>query len=433
MDERIAAGGVGQVWRARDLLLERPVAVKLLRPEYADHPETLERFRQEASHAGALSHPCVAKVYDYGHGGPGGVPYLVMEFVDGPSLSDLLDAGPIEPAFALDVIAQAASGLHAAHRTGLVHRDVKPANILIGPDGRVKITDFGVAHAAGQAPVTAPGLVMGTAQYLAPERISGAAGTPASDLYALGIVLHECLTGMPPYEGTQAEIMAGHLYMPLPPLPAGAPPELDALVARLTAKDPAGRMADANELAALAAILRDRMSADRLVPPARQPVLSGELPPRPEQDPWPFVAGAGSPPGRRRRGVMVLAAASVLLAGACLAWVLASGALHAAPAAGRGSASASAPASSAPPSRTRPAASASTATGNAKTGGKPTATRKHDQGRGGKNGKAKKSGRPSATSTAPPSPAPAPSSATTAPSPAPSPSPSNCLLGVVCL
>src|SRR6185437_4518973 len=200
LDERIAAGGVGQVWRATDLLLERPVAVKVLRPEYSDHPETLDRFRKEARHAGALSNAHVAQVHDYGHSGPEGPPspYRVMEYVDGPSLADLLAVDPTEPVSALDIIAQAADELSAAHKAGLVHRDVKPGNILIGRDGHVKVTDFGIAYAAGQAPVTGPGLVMGTTQYMAPERIAGNQGTAASDVYALGIVLHECLTGVPP-------------------------------------------------------------------------------------------------------------------------------------------------------------------------------------------------------------------------------------------
>jgi serine/threonine-protein kinase len=269
LDERIAAGGVGQVWRATDLLLERAVAVKVLRPEYADHPETLERFRKEARNAGALSNSHVAQVYDYGPSGPDGSPYLVMEFVDGPSLADLLAVDPIEPARALDVIAQAAEGLAAAHKAGVVHRDIKPGNILISSEGRVKVTDFGIAHAAGQAPVTAPGLVMGTTQYMAPERIAGNPGTAASDLYALGIVLHECLTGMPPHDGTAADVMAAHLYLPLPPLPADVPAELDVLVDRLTTKDPARRISDARELADLAARLRDSIGGGALVPPAR--------------------------------------------------------------------------------------------------------------------------------------------------------------------
>ncbi|MGH3211042.1 MAG: protein kinase domain-containing protein, partial [Trebonia sp.] len=262
-------------WRATDLLLERPVAVKVLRPEYSDHPETLERFRKEARNAGALNNPHIAQVYDYGASGPDGSPYLVMEFVDGPSLADILVVDPIEPARALDVIAQAAEGLAAAHKAGVIHRDIKPGNILISREGRVKVTDFGIAHAAGQVPVTSPGLVMGTTQYMAPERIAGSQGTAASDLYALGIVLHECLTGVPPHDGTAAEVMAAHLYLPLPPLPADVPPELDVLVDRLTTKDPTRRISDALELAEVAGRLRDSFGDGSLVPLARTAVQSG--------------------------------------------------------------------------------------------------------------------------------------------------------------
>ena len=262
------------MWRATDLLLERAVAVKVLRPEYSDHPETLDRFRKEARNAGALSNPHVAQVYDYGLSGPNGSPYLVMEYVDGPSLADILAVDPIDPVRALDVIAQAAEGLAAAHKAGVIHRDIKPGNILISSEGRVKVTDFGIAHAAGQAPVTGPGLVMGTTQYMAPERIAGNPGSAASDLYALGIVLHECLTGVPPHDGTAAEVMAAHLYLPLPPLPADVPPEFDHLVARLTAKDPAKRISDARELADLAARLRDALGGT-LVPPGRTGGHSG--------------------------------------------------------------------------------------------------------------------------------------------------------------
>jgi hypothetical protein len=294
LDERIAAGGVGQVWRATDLLLERPVAVKVLRPEYSDHPETLARFRKEARHAGALSNPHVAQVHDYGPDGPGGSPYLVMEYVDGPSLADILAVDPIEPIRALDVISQAADGLSAAHRAGLVHRDVKPGNILISREGQVKVTDFGIAHAAGQVPVTSPGLVMGTTQYMAPERIAGGPGTAASDIYALGIVLHECLTGVPPHDGTPAEVMAAHLYLPLPPLPADVPPELDELVARLTARDPAVRIGDALEVADLAARLRDAMAGGTFVPSARTGAYTGPGAAIPGSVP-PVAAFAGGP------------------------------------------------------------------------------------------------------------------------------------------
>jgi serine/threonine-protein kinase len=285
LDEPIAAGGVGQVWRGTDLVLERRVAVKLLRPEYSDHPETLSRFRAEARHAGALTHPCIAQVYDFGDSAPGAPPYMVMELVEGPSLADVLAQEPVTAPYALDVISKAAVGLGAAHEAGLVHRDVKPGNILLGPDGDVKITDFGIAHALGSAPVTDPGLVMGTTQYLAPERIAGGSGTPGSDLYSLGIMLHECLTGVPPFEGTPAEVMAAHLYKPLPMLPAGTRPEVEDLIARLTAKDPAVRLCDANEVAALALRVRAAITANDGMPRQRQalaisPVSGVPAPPR---------------------------------------------------------------------------------------------------------------------------------------------------------
>jgi serine/threonine-protein kinase len=378
--EPIAAGGVGQVWRAADLLLDREVAVKLLRPEYADHPDTLERFRAEAKHAGSLTHPCVARVYDYGNAGPAVPPYLVMEYVNGPSLADMLAVDPVHPVLALDVAAQAAAGLDAAHRIGLVHRDVKPGNILVGADGLVKITDFGIAHAAGSAPITGPGLVMGTTQYMAPERIAGGQATPASDLYALGILIYECLTGLPPYDGSTAEVMAAHLYLPLPPLPAGVPPELGELITRLTAKDPAARLSDAAEVAAIATRLRDALAADAgltvaasaytgaatgshafagaaltAAPPmdagaaadvdapftGPAPQLAGpgmtgntgaldDRPPRPGAPPH---SPSGRPVRTGRRRATTLAAGVTVLAGAGVAWLLATGALHDSPAA----------------------------------------------------------------------------------------------------
>jgi eukaryotic-like serine/threonine-protein kinase len=342
LDEPIAAGGVGEVWRGTDVQLGRPVAVKLLRPEYADHPETLVRFRAEARHAGSLSHPRIARVYDYGEPGPLGPPYLVMELVDGPSLADILDRDTISPARVLDVLTQAALGLDAAHQAGLVHRDIKPGNILLRPDGVVKITDFGIAHAAGSAPVTRPGVVMGTTQYLAPERATGGEGTPASDLYSLGIVAYECLSGRPPFAGTTAEVMASHLYQQLPSLPPGVPPELAELLARLTAKDPADRIASAGELAAIASQLYRELTggtptgemARQAEPPRQRPVPSAEQVPRTgeafggEQPPRPDAA----PPWRRsrRRTTVVVAASATVLAGAAAA-LLASGAFQATP------------------------------------------------------------------------------------------------------
>jgi eukaryotic-like serine/threonine-protein kinase len=357
LDEPIAAGGVGQVWRGTDVQLGRPIAVKVLRPEYADHPETLARFRAEARHAGALNHPRIAKVYDYGEPGPlGGPPYLVMELVDGPSLADILDHQTLSPVRVLDVLTQAALGLDAAHEAGLVHRDIKPGNILLCPDGTVKITDFGIAHAAGAAPVTRPGVVMGTTQYLAPERATGGGGTPASDLYSLGIVAYECLTGDPPFSGTTAEVMASQLYQPMPSLPPGVPPGLAELLASLTAKDPADRIASAGQLAVVASQLYAELTggtppagqaAQRAEAPRQRPVPQTERVPRAErgqragQTSTAEEAYRGEQPPRRdtapvgrrsrKRTTVAVAASVTVLAGA--AGLLASGAFQGTPAA----------------------------------------------------------------------------------------------------
>jgi eukaryotic-like serine/threonine-protein kinase len=294
LDSRIATGGVGEVWRATDLVLGRPVAVKLLQDRYAGHPETLARFRAEAQHAGALSHPGIAQVYDYGEADAPGPPYLVLELVDGPSLAGMLARGPLDPAATMDVVAQAAAGLAAAHAAGLVHRDIKPANLLMGPGGIVKITDFGIAHAAGSAPLTKTGTLVGTPAYLAPERAAGARATPASDLYSLGIVAYECLAGTQPFQGTALEIAAACQREPLPPLPAAVPALVSALVAALTAKNPAARPDSAAQVAARAAGLRDALNGKL----ARAPAARISSPPATRAD-VPPAAPAGLPSATR--------------------------------------------------------------------------------------------------------------------------------------
>jgi hypothetical protein len=257
LGDRIAVGGAGEVWRAVDVALDRPVAVKILRAEYAQHRETLSRFRSEARHAASLTHPGIAQIFDYYDSGDDHLPFLVMELVDGPSLADVLTRGPLDPAEAMDIVAQAAAGLDAAHRSGLVHRDIKPANLLLTRDGTVKITDFGIAHAAGSAPVTRQGTLIGTPAYLAPERVAGHAATPASDIYSLGILAHECLTGARPYGGTPTEIALAHGQRELPPLPAHVAPPVRAFVADLTARDPRDRPASAG----LASVRATKLSA----------------------------------------------------------------------------------------------------------------------------------------------------------------------------
>jgi eukaryotic-like serine/threonine-protein kinase len=260
LDSRIAGGGMGEVWRAIDMVLGRPVAVKLLRPEYAQHPETLARFRAEARHAAALSHPAIAQVYDYGDTGDGHPPFLVMELVDGPPLTRVLADGPLDPAVVLDIVAQVAAGLAAAHAAGVLHRDIKPGNLLVGAGGAVKITDFGISYAAGSAPLTRTGTVIGTPGYLAPERLAGAGAGPSGDVYSLGMVAYQCLSGGLPFTGTAVEIALAHQHQPLPPLPMSVPTDVAVLVDSMTAKDPAMRPSGAAEVAARAAALRDSIA-----------------------------------------------------------------------------------------------------------------------------------------------------------------------------
>ncbi|MCW2946574.1 MAG: serine/threonine protein kinase [Actinoallomurus sp.] len=244
--ERIAAGGQGEVWRAEDTALGRPVAVKVLRGEYADSAEFRDRFRREARHAAGLSHPGVAQVFDYDEGQGGAPPYLVMEYIDGESLSaTIARQGPVGADRALEVIVAVASALAVAHAAGVVHRDVKPGNLLIGQDGSIKITDFGIARAVDAIPLTRTGMLLGTPLYLAPEQASGLPATAASDLYALGVIAFELLTGRPPYEGPAAAVLLAHRDSPFPELPPSVPSGLRDLVLALTAKDPAMRPADA--------------------------------------------------------------------------------------------------------------------------------------------------------------------------------------------
>lgn len=270
LDSRIASGGMGEVWRGVDLVLDRPVAVKVLHAEYARQAETLARFRAEARHAANLSHPAIAQVYDFGEGTPPGAPgaspdkpaFLVMELIDGPPLTQLIARGPLEPVTVLDVVAQVASGLAVAHAAGVVHRDIKPGNLLVDRDGTIKITDFGVAYALGSAPLTRTGMLIGTPGYLAPERVSGHAAGPASDLYSLGVVAYECLTGSLPFTGTAMEIALAHRMQSLPPLPDRVPREVADLIADLTARDPAHRPASAALAAARAQALRTAVGED---------------------------------------------------------------------------------------------------------------------------------------------------------------------------
>jgi tRNA A-37 threonylcarbamoyl transferase component Bud32 len=343
LQRRIAAGGMGEVWAGHDAVLDREVAVKLLRPEYAEHSETLARFRDEARHAAGIAHPGIAQVYDYAEDPQ---PFLVMELVHGPSLAAVLARGPLDARTTMHIATQAAAALGAAHAAGLVHRDVKPANLLIGPGGQVKITDFGIASAAGSAPLTRTGTLIGTPAYLAPERVAGQSATPASDLYSLGVVCYECLAGAPPFSGTPVEIAVAHSQGQIPPLPPDVPADVAALIASLTARDPRDRPATAVAVAAWAARVRDSLPSDPAADPLAWagPVPAGFTDPRTATlvgGPADLLAGAptgrldappppqpprGVPGARRRCGrLLTLAAGAAVVIAGLTGWLLSTG------------------------------------------------------------------------------------------------------------
>lgn len=223
LEERIALGGMGEVWRAHDERLNRTVAVKLLKPELAEQPSFLERFRREAQSAAALSHPNVASVYDYG--AVEGRPYIVMEFVAGETLAQrIARMGRIPWPQALDIGVEVAHALAAAHARSLVHRDIKPGNVLLDATGHAKVTDFGIALADQATALTQTGSVVGTASYMAPEQASALPVGPAADIYALGAVLYHAITGHPPYEADHSVAVAmQHISAPVPDIRADNP------------------------------------------------------------------------------------------------------------------------------------------------------------------------------------------------------------------
>jgi serine/threonine-protein kinase len=251
IESQIAAGGMGIVYRARDLRLGRAVALKILKDHLSHDDRFVERFRREARAVASLSHPNIASLFDYGE--DEGRHYIVMECVDGDNLAAVLEKeGQIAPSRAAAIARDVCSALAVAHASGIVHRDVKPANVLLTRDGVVKVTDFGIARAAGDSTLTATGSILGTAHYLAPEQAAGEPASPATDVYATGVVLFEMLTGSVPFSGeSPIAVATQHLNDELPSprsIDPAIPTELEAVVRTATAKRSADRYSDATEM-----------------------------------------------------------------------------------------------------------------------------------------------------------------------------------------
>jgi serine/threonine-protein kinase len=351
LTHRIAVGGMGEVWAADDIRLARVVACKILRPELTGDPEFLGRFRTEARITASLNHPGICAVYDYGEvSGTDhyltGTAYLVMELISGESLSSVLNRlGRLSVGRTLDVLEQTGNALQQAHGRALVHRDIKPGNLLITPGGQVKITDFGIAKVAHEAPVTRSGMVMGTAQYISPEQAAGREASPASDIYSLGVVAYECLAGRLPFNSDNTVAIAlAHVREAPPPLPDDVPPAVARLVMTMLAKDPAARFPNGAMLARAANELRagggrdlvpprpaprptlvaPAMRADVAAPPPpARPTRAAVRPPPPPQPqsirppaPPPVRSAAGA--GRRTGLSVLLAVLVVVLAGLVL-------------------------------------------------------------------------------------------------------------------
>src|SRR4051812_3087167 len=288
LDERIAGGGMGDVWRGTDEVLGRIVAIKVLLPALLDEPGFAERFRGEARTMATINHPGVVDIYDYGS--ENGTAFLVMEYVEGDALSRTLSrVGRLTPARTMALVAQAADALHAAHANGIVHRDVKPGNLLVRPNGTLVLTDFGIARSALVGQLTVAGSVLGTASYISPEQAAGGVATPASDVYALGVVAYQCLSGHRPFDGaTPIEIAMKHVRDMPRPLPADIPPPVRAIVERALAKNPGDRWPSASAMAAVA-----RQAASALATTQQQHQPAGQVA---------RAAGPVSPAGRPPTG-----------------------------------------------------------------------------------------------------------------------------------
>ena len=314
--DRIAIGGMGEVWRAHDEVILRDVAIKILKPEFMGDPGFLERFRVEARHAARVDHVGIADVYDYGEGS--GSAYLVMELVSGDSLARIIEKRiRLTSVEVLSIMEQTARALHAAHEDGLVHRDVKPGNLLITPGGKVKITDFGIARVADQVALTATGQVMGTVQYLAPEQATGKQATPSTDIYSLGIVAYEALTGRRPFTGESQMVIAMAQINDKPPaMGQDIDQRVQDLVLACLAKKPNQRPGSAMDLSNRARALRLQLEGvspteifnQDQTPTVRTRVIEPDPKTEPSEKPpiiWPWLALIG---------LLFAAAAGVMIA-----------------------------------------------------------------------------------------------------------------------
>ncbi len=252
IDARIASGGMGDVWKGTDDVLDRTVAIKIMLSALLEEPGFVKRFHAEAKTMAGINHPGVVRIYDFGNDQH--LAYLIMELIEGDPLSRTLNkVGRLTPARTMLLIAQAAEALQAAHDKGIVHRDVKPGNLLVRPNGTLVLTDFGIARSAAASQLTATGAVMGTASYLAPEQASGVGASAASDVYSLGVVAYQCLTGHRPYDGdTPLEIAMKHVTGTPKPMPNDIPPVVRQIVERSMAKNPAHRWPSAAAFAGAA-------------------------------------------------------------------------------------------------------------------------------------------------------------------------------------
>jgi serine/threonine protein kinase len=314
LNERVATGGMGDVWWGTDVLLKRKVAIKVLLPSLVSDSEFITRFRTEARMMAALRYPGIVQIYDYGEDAlvnGSRVDYLVMEYIEGGSLWRWIKAtGKLGIAETLSVVTQAAQALQVAHNAGIVHRDVKPGNLLVQPDGVVVLVDFGVARSASATSITGANIVLGSASYIAPEQALGRPVSAATDIYALGVVAYCCLTGRPPFiSDDPLQVVTQHVYDEPPALPAEIPAPVAALVTRALAKDPANRYPSAAAFADAARAVQSAASATQPMGAAVPPANSATSPPPARLPVVPPTAGSK----RRRNAVLAGVAGAVVI------------------------------------------------------------------------------------------------------------------------